>query len=55
MVLKFALEVAFVNAATATADIAQMACAARGEVIDRSLQVELMTLFHKGFYLIHFY
>ena len=47
VVLKFALEVAFVNAATATADIAQMACFAGGEVIDRSLQVELMTLFYK--------
>lgn len=47
VVPKFALEIAFVNAATATADIAQMACFAGGEVIDRSLQVELMTLFHK--------
>ena len=50
MVLKFALEVAFVNAATATADIAQMTGAAGGEIVDRGLKMKLMTLVHKWFY-----
>ena len=44
------MEVAFVNAAATTADKTQMASTAGDEIIDRSLQVELMAFFHKWFY-----
>lgn len=50
VVPKFALEIAFVNAAAATADISQMAGITWGEIINRCLQVELMALGHKWFY-----
>ena len=50
VVPKFALEIAFVNAAAATADISQTAGITWGEIINRCLQVELMALGHKWFY-----
>ena len=49
VILEFALEVAIIDAAAATANIAQMAGGAWREVVGGCLEVQLMALLHEWF------
>jgi hypothetical protein len=47
VLLKLSLEVAVVNTASAKADVTKMAFTAWGDVVNRSLKVQLVPLLHE--------